>query len=187
MLNARKKQHKVQGHGKLAEHMRQCNTHDRTDTSNVHSLESMSRSGNWKLEPRVAAKLPASAGEKNSQGSAAFTVSRPPSGEAEPGRAGAEATAHACVTNFTRRFQDYSGGPLSVAPNFFLLHRNPIYETHYNSGVAELQCNHSLMRLLRSSTRAARASAVRFLFVFRRILQVRVILQVLTHRVPKRT
>ena len=64
---------------------------------------------------------------------------------------------------------------------------NPIYETHYNPGVAEQQCNHSLMRLLRSSTRAARASAVRFLFVFRRILQVRVILQVLTHRVPKRT
>ena len=94
---------------------------------------------------------------------------------------------HTSVLQVHRSFQDYSGGPLSVSSNFFSLHRNPIYETHYNPGVAELQCNHSLMRLLRSSTRAARASAVRFLFVFRRILQVRVILQVLTHRVPKRT
>ena len=90
-------------------------------------------------------------------------------------------------SRFTRSFQDCSGGPLSVSSIFFSLQGHPIYETHYNPGVAELPRNHSLMRLLRSSTRAARASADRFLFVFRRILQVRVILQVLTHRMPKRT
>ena len=69
----------------------------------------------------------------------------------------------------------------------FLATPTPISETHYHPGIAELHCNHPLMRLLRSSTRAEKASAVRFLFLFRRILQVRVILQIQSRRVPKRT
>ena len=69
----------------------------------------------------------------------------------------------------------------------FLATPTPISETHYHPGIAELHCNHPLMCLLRSSTRAEKASAVRFLFLFRRILQVRVILQIQSRRVPKRT
>ena len=46
-------------------------------------------------------------------------------GKTEPGRAGAEATAHECVTNFTARFQDCSGGLGAVPSNTFPLHRHP--------------------------------------------------------------
>ena len=50
-------------------------------TMTVHSLESVSRSGSWKVAPRVAATRPASAGEQSSRGSSAFKITRTPSVE----------------------------------------------------------------------------------------------------------
>ena len=86
------------------------------------------------------------------------------SGETERSRAGAEASANECAPGSPEASTITAVVHYLYRQTFFSLHRNPIYDTHYNPGVAELQRNPSLMRLLRSSTRAARASAVRFFF-----------------------
>jgi hypothetical protein len=131
--------------------------------------------------------LPASILENSAREAYAEGHQTAETGKTKRIRASAEASAHVSATKFTRRFSDYNDGPSTESSNTLSLHRNPYLNTHFSPGVAELQCNHPLMCSFRSSTRAERASAVRFLFLFRRILQVRIILQIRSHRVPERT
>ena len=76
-------------------------------------------------KPRVAAMPPASAVEQSFKEAYLQGHQTAQRGKTERSRAGAEASAHECVTNFTRRFQDYSGGLGTVSSNTFSLHRHP--------------------------------------------------------------
>ena len=163
------------------------NKHDGTATQTDQVPKNISHVGICTKKNRVPAVPPASVVEQKFREAYLQGHQTAQRGKTERGRAGAEASAHECVTNFTRRFQDFRRWSRTCAVKHFPATPTPISETHYHPGIAELHCNHPLMCLLRSSTRAEKASAVRFLFLFRRILQVRVILQILSRRVPKRT
>ena len=79
----------------------------------------------YKKKKRVPAVPPASVVEQKFREAYLQGHQTAQRGKTEPGRAGAEATAHECVTNFTARFQDCSGGLGAVPSNTDPLHRHP--------------------------------------------------------------